>query len=137
MIRAATIKDADALFELNGLFGNETTIECLKKSMLENDRELVVIAYIDNLAVGYCTGLVTKSMCYRQHRLDVEALYVKANYRKQGIGKALLASIEQRGISLGIGHFHINVYPDNGIALELYSKQGYIPSGEVLLEKDA
>ena len=137
MIYTATVKDADALLELNSLFGNETTIELLRQSIIENDCEIVGVAYIDNTAVGYCTGLITKSMCYSKCRLDIEALYVKENHRNRGIGKELLAFVEQCGISRGIHHFHINAYPNNGAAFDIYSKQGYIASGEVLLEKDA
>ena len=136
MIRAATAADADALLELNSLFGNETTLQLLKQSILENNHEIVGIAYKDNLAVGYCTGLVIQSMCYGTRRLDIEALYVKERHRRQGIGKALLAFVEQRGTARGICHVHMNVHSDNEIALDAYSKQGYTPSREVLLEKD-
>ena len=80
LIRAATVNDAEVLLELNSLFGNETTLGLLEQSILENDREIIGIAYIDNLAVGYCTGLVVKSMCYSSPRMDIETLYVKEKH---------------------------------------------------------
>jgi len=136
IIRAATVGDADALFELNCLFENDATADVIRASLRKNEREIVVIAYMGDEAAGFCTGLITKSMSYRECRMDVESLFVKEHFRKRGIGKALLDFLEQSANSLGIRHFHINVAENNGAAYAMYAKSGYQPSGEVLLEKD-
>lgn len=134
-VRTATISDAADLFELNRLFDNDTTVELIKKSLTENDREVVCTAFVAGVAAGYCSGLIVKSMCYRENRADIESLYVKEEYRKLGVGAALIKCLEERLASLGISHFHINTSLDNIKAQALYAKLGYREAGEMLLDK--
>ena len=94
--RIATIDDADDLFVLNGLFDNNTTIDLIKKSLMENDREIACIAFADGIPVGYCCGLIVKPMCYDKCRVDIEALFVREEYRRQGAGMSLIKCIVKR-----------------------------------------
>ncbi|MDQ7093726.1 GNAT family N-acetyltransferase [Desulfosporosinus sp. PR] len=134
-IRLATVNDADDLFELNTLFENSTSKKLIKESIVSNEREIVCLAYVDNVAVGYCTGLVVKSMCYSEARADIEALYVKEEYRKRGVGETLISFLENTFIERGIYHFHINTFEKNSIAQSLYAKIGYKKTREILLDK--
>lgn len=134
-VRLATESDVEDLFVLNALFENTTTKEMMRKSIFENDREIICIAFMDNIAVGYCTGLIVKSMCYSENRADIEALYVKEEYRRRGIGAALVRHLENEAVSRGIYHFHLNTYANNIRAQSLYQKNGYSKTGEILLEK--
>ena len=134
-IRIATINDVNDLFELNSLFGNITTIELMKKALVENELEIVCIAYVDSIAVGYCSGFIVKSICYSENRADIESLYVKEKYRGRGIGKALILFLEKEFTERGIYHFHNSTYSNNTTALALYESIGYVNDGEILLEK--
>ena len=134
-VRMATVQDAADLFELNKLFDNDAAIEHIEKSLTENDREVVCIAFVDGAAAGYCSGIIVKSMCYSQSRADIETLYVKEEYRKLGIGEALIKCLEKNLVARGISHFHINTSSDNVKAQALYAKLGYKKTGEVLLDK--
>ncbi|MEL7624359.1 MAG: GNAT family N-acetyltransferase [Clostridiales bacterium] len=134
-VRLATIKDIDALFVLNELFENTTTKEAMQNTIQENDREIICIAYVKGIAAGYCTGLIVKSMCYRQQRIDIETLYVRNEYRNQGIGQALIHCLERTAAAAGIYHFHINTHQVNIAAQTLYRRMGYAPTGEILLDK--
>ena len=134
-IRIATADDVNDLFELNSLFGNITTIEAMREGLAKNELEITCIAYEDNTAVGYCSGFIVKSTCYGENRADIEALYVKEEYRRQGIGKALMLFLEKAFIERGISHFHNSTYSSNLKALALYNSIGYVNDGEILLEK--
>ena len=136
-IRAADASDANDLFELNALFDNTTTVEQMKKSLRENDREIVCIAFCEGAAVGYCSGLIVESMCHSEKRADIEALYVREEYRKQGVGEALMRCLEELLALRGIRHFHINTYLSNKTAQLLYEKMGYAKTGEILMDKTA
>ena len=136
MIRVATIEDADALFALNNLFENDSPIEMIRAELLESAREIIVIAYMGDEAIAFGTGLIIKSICYRERRIEVEALFVKESYRGRGVGKDVLNYLEQSGASRGIRHFHISVFASNHAAYDMYTKLGYQSFGEVLLEKD-
>ena len=134
-VRIASRDDADELLALNELFGNATSLELLRESLLENDREVVCIAYCDGVAAGYCCGLIVTSMCYGERRADIEALYVKEEFRRQGIGEALLTCLDECLAARGIQHFHLTTHRDNATAQALYKKLGYVDSGEILMEK--
>lgn len=129
--------DIHALYELNTLFGNTATFEEMKKCILNNESEIICIAYSEETAAGFCCGHIVASVCYSEKRADIEALYVKENYRRQGIGKALLSCLEKSFAQRGIYHFHINTRNENKNALKLYQDTGFIFTGEILLEKTA
>ena len=134
--KIADINDVDNLFELNKALGNETTKENMKESIANNNHEIVCIAYIDNVAVGYCVGLIIKSICHKNCRMDIESLFVRDEYRKKGIGKALIEFVEKEAAAKNIKHFHINTGKNNTNARMLYEKLGYTDTGEILLEKE-
>ena len=133
--RLATLDDVNDLFLLNALFENKTTIELLKKSLVENNREVVCIAFVDGTAAGYCTGLIVESMCYSQNRADIESLYVRDEYRNQGVGRALMTCLEEALAARGICHFHIVTRKDNKGSSALYTSLGYNVTGEILFDK--
>jgi len=134
-IKIADINDAENLYELNALLGNETSIEGMRELIRQNNREIICIAYIDNAAAGYCTGFIVKSVCHGNCRLDIESLFVKEEYRNKGVGKALINFLEKQAHAKNIFHFHINTGEDNLAAQGLYRKLGYAHTGEILLDK--
>jgi len=134
-IRKATVADADSLYILNQLFGNTTTVDDIKQSLIENHCEIVSIAFVDNKPVAFCSGIIIQSFCYRSPRMDIEALYVRDEFRKQGVGRALLRCLEKEARILGIHHFHILTHALNVSGQALYEKCGYAKTGEVLFEK--
>jgi len=134
-VRLATADDADDLFLLNALFGNETTIERVKRALRENVGEVLCIAHVGGAAAGYCGALIVSSMCYGEDRADIEALFVREEYRRQGVGEALIQCLEAALLGLGVRHFHIVTGADNGNAQSLYARLGYAKTGEILLDK--
>lgn len=110
-VKIANTEDVKDLFELNTLFGNVTTVELMEKCLFENNYEISCIAY-EGIAAGFCSGHIVNSICYGEKRAEIEAWYVKENYRRQGIGKALLSCLEKAFAELGIYHYHINTLHD-------------------------
>jgi ribosomal protein S18 acetylase RimI-like enzyme len=134
-IKIVEITDIDNLFELNKAFGIETTKEKMKSLIESNTQEIICIAYINGVAVGYCTGLIIQSVCYNEKRMDIESLFVKEEYRKTGVGKALLEFIEKEAIAKKISHFHIITERVNMNAKSLFKKLGFEDTNEILLDK--
>jgi len=134
-IRLATVRDVDALFLLNALDGQVTTKEFMREMLLTNQQEFVCIALDNGFAVGYCTGLLIKSMCHHVHRGEVESIYVREEYRNRGVGKALLDLLEKQFTDIGVNHFHLTTKKVNFAAQALYEKMGYVDAEEIFYEK--
>lgn len=134
-VKLATTDDLENLFALNVLFENETTKERMLASIQENDQQVTCIAFIGDVAVGYCTGFIVKSLCYSEDRADVEALFVREEYRKRGIASMLMNQFEKEIVRRGVNHFHLTIHRKNAAALRLYRSLGYGDTGELLLDK--
>lgn len=133
VIKIADENDLENIFELNRLFKNETTIEEMTDHINKNINEIICIAYLNDIAVGYCVGLIIKSICNKNCRLDIEALFVKEEYRQNGIGKELLKFIEKEAFKKNIFHFHI--IAGNDKAVKFYENIGYVKTEEIFLDK--
>jgi GNAT superfamily N-acetyltransferase len=134
-IKIAEKNDLEGLFELNKLFGNDNTKEYMERHLVGNNYEIICVAYLENTAVGYCAGSKIKSVCYKNSRLDIEALFVKEEYRHKGVGKALMKFIEKEALLLNIKHFHISTNKEDKNIVDFYSKLDYEITG-YQLEKD-
>lgn len=63
----------------------------------------------------------------------LDTLSVSEAYQGQGIGKALMAAFEQQGRELGHSQVSLIVERDNGRALTLYERQGYIKDEVIVI----
>ncbi|MFE6078742.1 GNAT family N-acetyltransferase [Paenibacillus sp. NPDC057886] len=63
----------------------------------------------------------------------LDTLSVSEAYQGQGIGKALMAAFEQQGKELGHSQVSLIVERDNGRALMLYERQGYIKDEVIVI----
>lgn len=133
-IKIAGKSDVEGIYELNALFENDNTKDKIKKN-IESAGEIVCIAYEGDKAVGFCVGLIVKTICYKNCRLDIETLFIKEAYRNKGIGKKLLQFMEKTALAKGITHFHLVTQQNNQAVRSFYEKIGYKNTGEILLDK--
>ncbi len=136
-IRPVRAGDAADLSQLNKEFGNDGSIceDAISGALERGDSEIVLVAIVDGVIVGFADALIVQSLCYAHPRADIEALYVRRAFRRQGVGSALLLAMERALAEKGISHFHINVHGRNEAALSLYRGAGYAAEGEWLIEK--
>ena len=134
-IKIADLSDLDNLYELNKLFNYETSKAVIEELIKTNDREIICIAYEDNIAVGFCSGLIVRSICYNTGRMEIESLFVRDEYRRKNVATELVKFMEKEAIKRNLFHFHILVNIDNTSAVKLYKKLGFNDSGEILLDK--
>jgi ribosomal protein S18 acetylase RimI-like enzyme len=145
-IRLAQSSDALELKKLNDLFNGKDSnvVDAIKKSLEENEREIVcVAAEIGQNAgklVGFCCGQIIKSMCYSILYGDITEFCVTEEvtedieeieeYRCQDIGKQLIEFIELEFDKRGVNHLHHIIGKDNALSQELFCSLGYIDSSE-------
>lgn len=63
----------------------------------------------------------------------LDTLSVSEAYQGQGIGRALMAALEQQGRDLGHSQVSLIVERDNGRALMLYERQGYVKDDVIVI----
>ncbi|MEG6613289.1 GNAT family N-acetyltransferase [Pseudoclostridium thermosuccinogenes] len=136
-LRIATGEDVGNLFEMNEEFNgkNCTTKELMRSSIDSNEQEVVSIAYIDGVAAGFICGQSIRSMCYDKCYVEITELYVREEYRRQGIATKLINYIENIFEERNIKEFQLFTGKDNTAARAFYEKLGYKKIDEVMYKK--
>jgi ribosomal protein S18 acetylase RimI-like enzyme len=89
------------------------------KRKLKIQRELFFVAIIDKAIIG------TAMAGYDGHRGWVYYVAVKPEYRRQGIGEALMKRVEQGLKQIGCPKLNLQVRADNDAVVAFYEKLGY------------
>ena len=126
-IRKADEKDAFAICKISREeLGYECDEEFVLRRLIEldNRREIVFIAEIDNIVVGYVHAEVYKTL-YFDSMINILGLAVLSDYRRQGVGRKLLSRAEMWARDLGISKVRLNSGGSRKEAHEFYRAMGY------------
>lgn len=85
--------------------------------------------------IGYVFLAFGFSFEYGGRNAFIDELFLKPEWRNRGIGKTVLAFIEEQAMELGVQTLHLEVEPHNAAGLGLYSSRGFKDSGRHLLVK--
>jgi len=138
MVRIATIDDAEQLAVLNDEFNGkgETTIENIRKSLIENQQEVVIVASNESTLVGFVCVQLKKSFCYDDCMPEITEVYVRPIFRKKGIASEMIAFAEDYcRNNYPLHKFELLTGKENLSAQSVYSKLGYIDDNELHLSK--
>ena len=137
-VRLAAISDAAELAKLNDLFNGEgsNTAGTIEESLKSNEDEIVCVADDGSKLVGYCCGRMEKTMCRSYKNGYISNLFVMEEYRRRGVGRRLLAYVENELGKHGANHLHISTGTENAISQTLYRSCGYADTSEFILDKD-
>ncbi|WP_054955565.1 GNAT family N-acetyltransferase [Paenibacillus dakarensis] len=98
-----------------------------------NSERVSLVAEVDNMFAGYVNILWSSYYpSFREQGIpEINDFNVLINYRRLGVGSALMDSaekrIKERSEIAGIG---VGLFSDYGNAQILYAKRGYIPDGK-------
>lgn len=127
-IRKVSISDYKDIYLLNkelGYLYEEVKIREKIKYIIENKKDIILVAYIDNNIVGYIHGSEYE-LLYSDSLINILGFVVKESYRKNGIGTALINKLE--GIAREKKYSGIRLV--SGIEREnahrFYERNGYI-----------
>jgi GNAT superfamily N-acetyltransferase len=90
----------------------------------------VILAEVDEMPVGFALFFPTFSTFRGQPGIYLEDLFVRLEYRGQGIGKALLASVANLAVARGCGRLEWAVLDWNAPSIAFYRSQGAVPMDE-------
>jgi GNAT superfamily N-acetyltransferase len=133
IIRAAEEKDVDRIFELIlGLAAYEklsdrvTGNSELLRSHLFGDRPVVeaIVAELGDLTIGFALFFPTYSTFLTQPGIHLEDVFVQPEYRRQGVGKALMTAVAKIAHDRGCGRLEWSVLEWNQNAIEFYQRLG-------------
>lgn len=86
-------------------------------------RELFLVAEDDGAVVG------TAMAGYDGHRGWVYYLAVRPGRQGEGLGRRLMAEVEERLLALGCPKVNVQVRAGNDAATGFYTRLGYVPDG--------
>lgn len=107
----------DFLNELVG--GEQNRAEYVQYNKLDDIHD-AVIAYDDNIPVG-CASFKK----YDAEHAEVKRVFVRREYRGQGISKELMKKLETRAVEQGFKYFILESGEPLTAAMALYRKTGY------------
>lgn len=130
-IRQALLEDIPALEHIKPVFEEGYFARCLQEQ--EGGKRAVFLAERDGLAAGYTIyNRRPQYALYKRLEIpEIQDLNVLPEYRREGIGTALIRHCEDLAQQEGHRHIGISVglYKDYGAAQRLYTRLGYIPDG--------
>lgn len=143
LVREATLQDVEAINhsrkEVNDLhvearpdvfkagFGEE--LQNYVYSVLENPLQSLLVAEIEGQTVGM--AIVEQQIrpenpyMHERRQLNIAEICVDSAFRRHGVARALLASIEDLAKKLGMQRVILSVWDFNEDALALYENTGY------------
>jgi GNAT superfamily N-acetyltransferase len=132
-IRPAQVADIDTIFELilglakyEQLTDQVTGNSDLLRSHLFGAKPYAesIIAELDTKIVGFGLFFHTYSTFLTQPGLHLEDVFVLPEYRRQGIGKALMMSVAKIAFDRGCGRLEWSVLDWNQPAIDFYHSLG-------------
>ncbi len=140
-VRAAEPRDAEAVAALAAALNAEEDnprTDLFDAARLRRDfcgaapAGLMMVAELpDGRLAGYATGHATYETNYAERGLYVGDLYVALPFRRQGIGRALMAGLAAAGRARGAAHLWWTARAGNAAAHEFYRRLG--GKGETVL----
>lgn len=138
MIRLATVEDAEQLELLNNEFNGQgnTSIDCIRASLLNNKQEVVVVAQEKEALAGFVCVQLKKSFCYDEYMSEITEAYVRPEYRKQGLASAMITFAEKYCKERYTLHkYELLTGKKNTVAQSVYDKLGYKDDHEIHMSK--
>ena len=138
MVRIATVQEAEQLEILNNEFNGEgeTTLDNIRNSLANNKQEVIVVDEQNGEPTGFVCVQLKKSFCYDDYMPEITEVYVKPQYRCNGIARAMITHAEE----YCKGHYPLHKFKlltgtENEVARSAYSKLGYCEDDELYLAK--
>lgn len=137
IIRKARPMDAPLLHQMNEAFNGQGTHteEGIRSSLSGNRQEIVLVALDGEAAAGFICGQIVKSMCYGVYYGEITELFVEGSYRRQGVGRRLMAAMEEEFTGEGVRAFQLFTGGENTNAQRFYAGCGYQRTEEVMYRK--
>jgi GNAT superfamily N-acetyltransferase len=135
-IHRAKPDDAAALAELNDEFNRVLMpVAEIRRRLVSNQKELVLIATVAGAAAGYVCLQFSRSMCYSSDWAEITEMYVRARFRRKGVGAALLRAVERAAARRHVDKVIVLTGGRNSPGQALYSSANYRQTRKLVYSK--
>lgn len=112
--------------ELAAASGEETPItEDYVREYRKSSAAVVLLAEVDDEVVGLLSYLIHPNLFHAAGSALIDELVVKAEYRGQGVGSALIQTAMQQIRQTGCAEVSVTTMFENKVAQAFYLKQGF------------
>jgi ribosomal protein S18 acetylase RimI-like enzyme len=123
------VREQVAAFARDPLSGQQElspeTLDRLIAGLRTHPTTLVFLALAGEQPVGLAVCFLGFSTFAARPLINIHDLAVHARFRRQGLGRRLLAAIEEKARALGCCKLTLEVHPDNDVARHLYRSFGF------------
>ena len=96
------------------------------ENYVNDNTKCILVADESDAVVGYLYGIIKKSDETEVNNVAIlDALYIDSEYRKKGIGSALIEAFKKWCSNNNIKSIEVSVCSNNTSAKKLYEKQGF------------
>ena len=136
-IREATINDADTIYQfVCALQKKEFDKEAIYKiynSNISNQDNLYLIAVDETQPIGYISCHLQWLLHHQGKVAEIQEMYVKPEYRSQGIGKMLMMDVKERSKALGAVQLEVTTRAIREGAIKFYQREEFQDSHKKLV----
>ena len=150
-IRSATPDDLDALFDLNKqinelhhLYAPQAFVAPSEEdrtfliNMLADEERLFLVAEEGQQVLGFITATITQnetiSFLIKDPICRIGTIVVDENQKSKGVGRALMATVEQWARESGASQVRLEVMEFNRDAQQFYDRLGFTPNSRLMMK---
>lgn len=134
-VRKALVQDVPALKELNYEFNNVIVPESKIIYEISKNHEIIIVAVDDDLPIGFACGQIKNTFCYNYKDGEITELYVREDYRRNGIATRMIHYLENIFKSKGCNQISLLTGNTNFNAQRLYKECGYEIKDKIVMVK--
>lgn len=128
IIRPCVPSDAEVLCHLNSeemgySFSVDNTAKALKE-LLRDNTQRIFVAVCDDIVIGYIHA-ADYQLLYAPPAKNILGIAVSSYYRNKGVGRALLAAVEEWAKESGCASVRLNSGAERENSHAFYKKCGY------------
>jgi ribosomal protein S18 acetylase RimI-like enzyme len=116
-------------------FDKEQTKENLFQFLTDKNLGRAWVIKSDQLLIGYLILAFGFSFEHGGRDAFIDELFLKIEFRQQGIGKMTMDFIQEEASKLGVKVVHLEVERHNEKGVKLYKGKGFKDNGRMLLSK--
>ncbi|MGB3405525.1 MAG: GNAT family N-acetyltransferase [Microcoleaceae cyanobacterium] len=143
LFKLASLSDLEILTELirefyiheKMVFSRQAVCYTLQQILNNDGYGQIYLVCINQEIIGYFAVIFSFSLEYHGRNAILDELYIREQYRRQGIGKQTIQFVKEICRKKGINALHLEVDHQNTNAQRLYRQVGFVDSHRSLMSQ--